>query len=532
MNTKMYRSRWNNVGNCLFAAVLLLLLASGGLQAAARDGLNKQLLKACEDGSLQQVQDLLEAGADTRSSRAQVINAATNQGWMPLHRAAYSGHIMIVRFLVEKHNADVNATDHFGQTALYWAATKGHIGIVRFLVEEHKVAINVATTQGWTPLHDAARNGHEAVVKFLVEQRADTGSRFYYSSLAGQASRAQIINAADNDGHTALYWSAHNGHLNVAKLLVEQGADINAKDQRGHSALQIAARNGHMEVVKFLLEQDCLRHKVTSEHESERNYGSQGAGVRSSFHSSSFVGQARWGKYINIADDACVALYWAAMCGHLDVVKFLVEEHGADINTMDQRGHSPLHKAVINGHLEVAQYLVEQGAEADINSVVERGQTALLMAARNGHVEVVKFLVEELGADINATDEYGHTTLYRAAVANNHKLAACLVECGADANVTDERGRTISHKLAREGEVEAMKCMIEVGADLSLVDQRGRTPRDVGGRQIVELIDEVALKRTAVAGIESEWRSHNHDRLPRKYRDAMSTLVILAKAGL
>jgi ankyrin repeat protein len=58
----------------------------------------------------------------------------------------------------------------------------------------------------------------------------------------------------DNFGHTALFYAASNGQLEVVKLLLEKGAgaDIDGKNHNG-TPLLFAAQNGDIDVVKLLL---------------------------------------------------------------------------------------------------------------------------------------------------------------------------------------------------------------------------------------------------------------------------------------
>jgi len=73
----------------------------------------------------------------------------------------------------------------------------------------------------------ASDNGHLEVVKFLIEQGADIH--------------------ADDDA--SLRWASYYGHLPVVQYLVEQGADIHADDD---GALSCASYNGHLLVVEYL----------------------------------------------------------------------------------------------------------------------------------------------------------------------------------------------------------------------------------------------------------------------------------------
>ncbi|MFZ8864886.1 MAG: ankyrin repeat domain-containing protein [Rickettsiales bacterium] len=58
----------------------------------------------------------------------------------------------------------------------------------------------------------------------------------------------------DNYGLTLLDWSIFNGQHKIARILLENGAEIEAKDRNGNTALLIAARLGKLDIVKLLLE--------------------------------------------------------------------------------------------------------------------------------------------------------------------------------------------------------------------------------------------------------------------------------------
>ena len=55
------------------------------------------------------------------------------------------------------------------------------------------------------------------------------------------------------NGWTALRGAAFDGHLDVIKYLISQGAEVNVHDKDGWTAFQLAAQNGHLEVTKYLI---------------------------------------------------------------------------------------------------------------------------------------------------------------------------------------------------------------------------------------------------------------------------------------
>jgi len=74
-------------------------------------------------------------------------------------------------------------------------------------------------------------------------------------------------------------------------------------------------------------------------------------------------------------------LSWAAEDSHVDVVKFLVKEAGADLESKAKSGKTPLSCAAYNGRLEVVKFLVNE-AGADVESKDNDGRTPLDVATQ------------------------------------------------------------------------------------------------------------------------------------------------------
>ncbi|KAI0843943.1 glycerophosphodiester phosphodiesterase GDE1 [Daldinia vernicosa] len=119
--------------------------------------------------------------------------------------ATKSNFVYIVRMLVEA-GIDINWQDETGETALHIAARFGHVECVKILLEgspEQKVNLELPEKSfAWTPLHISAVDGHLPVAQLLVEAGADVGKM-------------------DSFGWTAKEHAALRGHLNIAKLLAE-----------------------------------------------------------------------------------------------------------------------------------------------------------------------------------------------------------------------------------------------------------------------------------------------------------------------
>ncbi len=104
------------------------------------------------------------------------------------------------------------------------------------------------------------------------------------------------------------------------------------------------------------------------------------------------------------------ALLEAAEKGNSELITFLITA-GADVNTADKYGYTPLYRAAVGGHTECVKLLIAAGA--DVNKATNFGSTPLYWAARNGHPECVKLLISA-GADVNKANNWGSTPLEAA----------------------------------------------------------------------------------------------------------------------
>ncbi|KAJ5995718.1 ankyrin [Penicillium waksmanii] len=56
----------------------------------------------------------------------------------------------------------------------------------------------------------------------------------------------------DNSDGSAIQAASSEGHQEIVKLLLDQGADINIQGRHYGNALQAVSRGGHQEIVKLL----------------------------------------------------------------------------------------------------------------------------------------------------------------------------------------------------------------------------------------------------------------------------------------
>jgi ankyrin repeat protein len=228
----------------------------------------------------------------------------------------------------------------------------------------------------------------------------------------------------------------------------------------------------------------------------------------------------KWSKGHEINRGLYVELGWsdfrvAINEGNLEIIMYLLDS-GADINTVDARGQTPLHESCKQGKIEISRFLIKNQADINIRDVdgktplhsgisemliqgtdlaffnngylkeiarlidndllgSKTGWTPIYVAASNGHVELLKFLIER-GDSVHTPNNLGCTPLQTASFDGNLKIINILIENGADVNKADVAGYSPLYTAANNGHLEAVKLLIEKGADINQLGNSGWTP--------------------------------------------------------
>jgi ankyrin repeat protein len=169
-------------------------------------------------------------------------------------------------------------------------------------------------------------------------------------------------------------------------------------------------------------------------------------------------------------------LFLAAYFGQTDVADILLEK-GANvdfINYIDST--TPLHVAVRGGNTDIVNLLVAR--KANVNSVTNFGESPLHMAASLGDTDLVKLLLDS-GAYIHAREKiFGDTPLHSAAYRGQTDVADILLEKGANIHAVNEKGETALHKAAynnsRTNSV-SIELLLDKGANIHAVNEKGET---------------------------------------------------------
>ena len=289
-------------------------------------------------------------------------NIQRNDLWSSLHLASANGHLKIAELLVQR-GASVDIFNDKQETPLCQAVTNGQVEIARILID-HVVKLLLGRGSDADVLNNADKNaaelateaGQARIAKFISEYKTDANIRNKLRSTTFDTTQYGV----DDDGneeeegllHTAveeenidvvksllgrganvnaelegmipLLMAAINGNASIARLLIEQGADVDACDTtRSWAPLHFTSRYGHLEVSRVLID--------------------HGANVN-----------ARQRNHQTPLD-------LSAGNGNLETAKLLLKR-GADVHAVNSMGETPYQVSLQTGYWEIADLLREHGA--------------------------------------------------------------------------------------------------------------------------------------------------------------------------
>lgn len=408
---------------------------------------------------LPRVQALLARGANT----AQV----NRYGVTPLQIAAEFGYVAMMQLLLE-NGASADDRGPTGEPVLFYAIRSGNMAAVRLLLE-HGADVNASDPIfEQTALMVAARENNPEAVSLLLS----LGARVDAYTLMGEVPEFRPPGAGGGSHGvgivrggwpeqgmrnpvpgrlTALLYATRDGHTNVARQLLDAGADIEARNANDTTPLTLAIMNANTELALLLVE--------------------RGADV----NSMDWYGQTPLWAAIDVRNkelNSGTMTHDVDREPLFDLIRVLLEQ-GADPNArtrevpplrrwdmglgslswVDFTGMTPFLRAALSGDVRVMQLLLEHGADPHIPTF--GGSTALMAAAGVNWV-------------FNQTYDEGQDALLEAV-----KLCVAL---GMDVNAQNSMGLRAVHGAANRGSDDIIRYLHAQGADLTATDNEGRSP--------------------------------------------------------
>ena len=163
----------------------------------------------------------------------------------PLVAALAQGHHRIALILCEG-GADVDVRGHDEETPLHSAASHGNIDLVSKLVLNYEADVNARSVHNWTPLHSSCQGFRHPLAKSDGQLFSDVARLLL--------ERGADVDAQTDSGSTPIHIAALNGRVEVVRVLLEHGAKSGVENGEGKTPFQIAAARRYFEIMDLLLE--------------------------------------------------------------------------------------------------------------------------------------------------------------------------------------------------------------------------------------------------------------------------------------
>lgn len=176
------------------------------------------------------------------------VNATNLQGRTPLHEAVTHNYAECCELLLQC-GADDSIQSATLSTAFHTAAACGSVECMEVLLQHSEDPLQKVNELDWnrsSALHKCAFDGDVRVSRWLVE-------------------RSAIVDAKDNMDVTPLLVAVKMGQHDVAKYLIDQGANVNKADYQGNCCVHFCATRCDPTMLKILLDAGANPHAQNAE---------------------------------------------------------------------------------------------------------------------------------------------------------------------------------------------------------------------------------------------------------------------------
>ncbi|XP_074605773.1 transient receptor potential cation channel subfamily A member 1-like isoform X1 [Acropora palmata] len=220
------------------------------------------MLRASLAGNVEIIDHLIKKGAS-------ILPLPGSTSPSPLMCAVKRGQTNAIMYLLQ-HGAQMHYRDSFGRTCLHVAADSGIVHTVDLILQiDGMDLINSVDKDRRTPLHYAASKGNPQIVKKLLCARADFNVQdeeeklpFHLATESGNLECVKLLLEANHESlhsleyrlRTPIYYAVFEGHVEIVRFLLDQGATVDQRDENHLTPLMIAARVNRYHVLVTLLD--------------------------------------------------------------------------------------------------------------------------------------------------------------------------------------------------------------------------------------------------------------------------------------
>jgi len=394
------------------------------------------LMLAIRSGSRQVAELLLEKGAD--------INAQDSEGYCVLDIASQNRQRKLFSALIGKGADAGRIRDK--DAVLIWAVEYLNDADIKALIDAGANA-EASNEAGKSALILLCEQGRHQMLEYALDRQktVSRGSLVDLMILAAQRGNDIIVkmlierglgpDCEDRNGLTPLQHAVFNNRLNVAILLLRNGANVKRPGPRQATLLEEAYNQENLEMMDVLLEHGkkldqakknelLIRAVVTNRYREVElllNYGAD----------PDFSGQA-----------GNTGLFYAVERGS-DAITELLLKHGAYLWKENQERKFPIGFACTKIPEAINEQVLRKLLEKE-DELVSSGNARnrlIVEAARSGCIKTVERLLQ-LGVDVDTRDGKGQTALMVASQGSRKSLVQLLLDRNADRSAVDNTNRT------------------------------------------------------------------------------------------
>ena len=247
------------------------------------------------------------------------------------------------------------------------------------------------------------------------------------------------LNIKNIFGRTPLLIAIENNYIDLINYFISEGANIMERDNDGNNGIMITCRFNHYNLLKYLLSLNLINLNVVLEAVDNNNM---------------------------------TALLISSQEGHLEIIKYLIEDKNVSLNALNNRQENCLSIAVANNNLKVVRYLIQLNIDLENKNILE--QTPLNIACVNGNLEIVNLLLKN-ECNYNSYDIKKNSCLINAVISNNIDIIEVLSSYCVEVNHVNEDGNTallLACKNTTHNSYSIISYLIEyLDANLLMVDK-------------------------------------------------------------
>ena len=416
------------------------------------------------------------------------VHMVDNKKWAALHYAAQNGSYKLMKYFIAK-GTDVLLKTEDGLNCLHIAACHGHLNLCKTLVNEINFDVNIADDEGWTALHRSAQSGNDELFGFIADKGTDVFLKtkggqncLHIASLSGDLNLCNIligkykfdVHMTDNRGWRALHFSAQSGKYKNVKFFADKKTDIYLKTKEGVNCLHIAAAHGHLNLCKTLIEEHtfdvhiCDKYGWTALHYSVKN---------GNYEMIKFFIDMGSDIYLKV-NDGSNCLHIAALHGHFNLSKMLLDNYNFDVHFANNEGVTALHFAAKNGNFELFLYLLDKGS--DIYRKTKSMLNVLHFSSYSGHFDICEFVLKYFIKDYKDNNSRNQHALHSRFCASEvfYKYSAIFF------HAMDADGNTYLHLAADGNQSNVCELLLKYDTGyINLCNKNDETARDIAKKK-------------------------------------------------